>query len=68
MKSGPVVIIVLHGQNSILRIRKILADTDRNCSCGTIRGDYAVMTGHFSIENDRVINATKNVCHASDSE
>jgi len=53
--SGPVIAIVLEGEDVIKIIRNLAGKTNpKEAQCGTIRGDYA-----FGI--------TKNVVHTSDS-
>jgi len=53
--SGPSVIMVVSGENSIYRIRELMGPTDsRKAKKGTIRGDYGV-------------DVTVNVIHGSDS-
>ncbi len=55
MTSGPVVILVLRGENAIEVIRKLMGSTSgHEADPGTIRGDYA-MSGRF------------NLIHGSDS-
>ncbi len=53
--SGPVVAMVLEGENAVETVRIMIGITDgRRASPGSIRGDYA-------------LDITKNVVHASDS-
>ncbi len=53
--SGPVVAMVLEGNNVIERVRKMVGATDpKDAMPGTIRGDYAQEIG-------------RNIVHASDS-
>ncbi len=53
--SGPVVAMVLEGENAIETVRIMIGITDgRKAPPGSIRGDYA-------------LDITKNVVHASDS-
>ena len=55
MESGPVVVMILEGDNVIKKIRKLVGPTDsEKAAAGTIRGDYGD-------------NAMRNVVHASDS-
>ena len=55
MESGPVVVMILEGDNVIKKIRKLVGPTDsEKAPAGTIRGDYGD-------------NAMRNVVHASDS-
>lgn len=55
MESGPVVVMVLEGDNVIRRVRELVGPTDSvQAPAGTIRGDYGD-------------NAMRNVVHASDS-
>jgi nucleoside-diphosphate kinase len=56
MKSSPVIVIALEGQDCIDSIRIIVGATDpRKADAGTIRGDMALATG-------------RNLIHASDSK
>lgn len=58
MKSRPVVVAVLKGENAIAKVRELLGPTkSANAPAGTIRGDFG---------NKEVV--TYNVCHASDGE
>lgn len=58
MKSRPVVVAVLKGENAIAKVRELLGPTkSANAPAGTIRGDFG---------NKEIV--TYNVCHASDSE
>ena len=55
MSSRPVMVMILEGDNVIIRIRELLGPTDpAEALEGTIRGDFGV-------------DKTKNVVHASDS-
>jgi nucleoside-diphosphate kinase len=55
IKSGPVVVLVIAGENAIQMIRNTVGATNPlNAAPGTIRGDYAVSIG-------------RNLIHASDS-
>ncbi|KAI5186437.1 nucleoside-diphosphate kinase [Nematocida homosporus] len=55
MTSGPVVKMIVSGDNVVAGIRKLLGATNpAEAEVGTIRGDLAVATG-------------RNLCHASDS-
>ena len=54
MTSGPVVVMVLEGENAIVKYRKIMGATDyREAAEGTIRKDFAT-------------DIEKNVVHGSD--
>jgi nucleoside-diphosphate kinase len=56
MKSSPVIVMALEGQECIDSIRIIVGATDpRKAEAGTIRGDMALATG-------------RNLVHASDSK
>lgn len=56
MKSSPVIVMALEGQQCIDSIRIIVGSTDpRQADAGTIRGDFALATG-------------RNLVHASDSK
>ncbi len=53
--SGPVLAMVIEGENAIEAIRKLVGKTNpQDADPGTIRGDFAQMTG-------------RNIIHASDS-
>ena len=56
MKSTPVVLMALQGDNIVARVRDLLGPTDsRKAAKGTIRGDFGT---------DMMVN----VVHASDSD
>jgi len=56
MLSGPVVVMIVNGENAIARVREIVGATDsRKALPNTIRGKYGT-------------DACMNVIHASDSE
>ncbi|KUO50751.1 MAG: nucleoside-diphosphate kinase [Desulfitibacter sp. BRH_c19] len=53
--SGPVVAMVVEGENVVSAMRKIIGSTNPlEADCGTIRGDYGLSVG-------------KNIIHGSDS-
>jgi nucleoside-diphosphate kinase len=53
--SGPIVAIVVEGNNAIIKVRNMIGATSpQNALPGTIRGDYG-------------LDVTRNVVHASDS-
>ena len=55
MKSRPVIMVALRGENVVARVRELLGPTDsRKAAKGTIRGDFGT-------------DMTINVVHASDS-
>lgn len=55
MMSGPVVIIVLEGEDAIKKVRQLVGATDPlEAEMGTLRGDFG-------------LNKTQNLVHASDS-
>jgi len=55
MKSRPVIMVALRGENVVARVRELLGPTDsKKAAKGTIRGDFGADT-------------TVNVVHASDS-
>jgi len=55
MKSRPVIMVALQGENIVQRVRDLLGPTDsRKAAKGTIRGDFGT-------------EMMKNVVHASDS-
>ena len=55
MESGPVVVMILEGENVIRKVRELVGPTDSvQAPTGTIRGDYGD-------------NAMRNILHASDS-
>jgi len=55
MTSGPIVVMVLEGENAIAKYRKIMGATDyREAAEGTIRKDFAT-------------DIEKNIVHGSDS-
>lgn len=56
MKSRPVIVLALRGENAINRIRDLLGPTDsRKAPQGTIRGDFGT-------------DVMRNIAHASDGE
>lgn len=58
MKSRPVLVAVLKGENAIAKVRELLGPTkSASAPAGTIRGDFG---------NKEIV--TYNVCHASDGE
>jgi nucleoside-diphosphate kinase len=61
MTGGPVVLMVLEGENAVLRNREIMGATDpRKAAEGTIRKDFATdiekntVHGSDSVENARI--------------
>ena len=55
MESGPVVVMILEGDDVIRKVRELVGPTDSvQAPTGTIRGDYGD-------------NAMRNILHASDS-
>lgn len=53
--SGPVIAMILEGQNAVQVARKMMGSTDpQGAEPGTVRGDYALFTGN-------------NIVHGSDS-
>lgn len=60
--SGPVIVVVLEGENVVSRIREMMGDTDpRLAKTGTFRGDNI---GDPVTTSD---GAIMNICHGSDS-
>ena len=57
--SSPVIAIVIEGNNVVEMIRRMMGDTNPlNSAPGTIRGDFAILTGQ---------DPTHNLIHGSDS-
>jgi nucleoside-diphosphate kinase len=57
--SSPVIAIVIEGNNVVKMIRRMMGDTNPlNSAPGTIRGDFAILTGQ---------DPTHNLIHGSDS-
>lgn len=55
MTEGPVLLLILEGEQAVTRVRRLIGATDPlQADIGTIRGDYGV-------------NQTRNLVHASDS-
>jgi len=55
MLSSPVIVMALHGQDAVVKVRELLGPTDsRKAPKGTIRGDFGT-------------DSMSNVVHASDS-
>lgn len=65
MASSSIVVICWQGPNAIAVVRKLLTISNRNAPCGTIRGDMAPSSQHFTRQDGKCV-ANKNVCHASD--
>ncbi len=65
MTAGPVVAMVLEGNQSVAVVTKIVGTTEPSTSdVGTIRGDYTIDSyGHASFEN----RAVRNLIHCSDA-
>lgn len=56
MSEGPIVVMVIEGENAILRVRDIMGATDpKNAAPGTIRADFASDIEH-------------NIIHGSDAQ
>lgn len=56
VSEGPIVVMVIEGENAILRVRDIMGATDpKNAATGTIRADFASDIEH-------------NIVHGSDSQ
>ena len=56
VSEGPIVVMVIEGENAILRVRDIMGATDpKNAATGTIRADFASDIEH-------------NIIHGSDSQ
>jgi nucleoside-diphosphate kinase len=50
MRSGPVVVQVLEGENAVARNREIMGATDpKKAAPGTIRAEYALSIGENSV-------------------
>jgi nucleoside-diphosphate kinase len=65
MTAGPVVAMVLEGNQAVAVVTKIVGTTEPSTSdVGTIRGDYTIDSyGHASFEN----RAVRNLIHCSDA-
>lgn len=65
MVSGPVVVMVWQGANSVRIVRKIVGSTEPLSSdVGTIRGDFVLDSYNFADADNR---AVRNLIHASGS-
>ncbi len=65
MKCGPVVIMVLEGNQAVAVVKKIVGETEPTTSdVGTIRGDLTVDSYAISAIDDR---AVRNLIHCSDA-
>lgn len=65
MISGPVVVMVLQGNQSVAVVKKLVGSTEPTTSdVGTIRGDYTLDSYNVSALDDRGI---RNLIHCSDS-
>ncbi len=65
MTAGPVVAMVIEGNQAVAVVTKLVGTTEPSTSdVGTIRGDYTVDSyGHSSFEN----RAVRNLVHQSES-
>lgn len=65
MTAGPVIAMVLEGNQAVAVVTKIVGTTEPSTSdVGTIRGDYTIDSyGHASYEN----RAVRNLIHCSDA-
>jgi nucleoside-diphosphate kinase len=64
MMEGPILILVLEGENAIKRIRALVGTTNpQNASPGSIRGDFGVDS---IAKANRERRGTANLVHASD--
>ena len=63
LASGPIVVMVLEGDNSIENYRKIMGATDpKNAESGTIRKEYGISIDKNSIHgSDSIENAKKEI-------
>lgn len=63
LASGPIVVMVLEGDNSIENYRKIMGATDpKNAESGTIRKEYGISIDKNSIHgSDSMENAKKEI-------
>jgi nucleoside-diphosphate kinase len=66
LMSGPIVAIVLRGDNAVEIVRKLIGSTEaKSAAPGTIRGDFG--TDSYA-DSDREKRALWNLVHASESE
>jgi len=63
MTSGPVVMMVLEGENAVARWRELMGPTNpADAAKGTIRGDFAVDMGKNSVHgSDSLENAAREI-------
>lgn len=62
---GPIVPAVLHGNDAVAVVRKLIGDTlPANAAPGTIRGDYGIDSATLAAEEGR---AVRNIIHGSGS-
>ncbi|MCD6319884.1 MAG: nucleoside-diphosphate kinase [Candidatus Desulfofervidaceae bacterium] len=63
MSSGPIVAMVLEGENAIARVREIMGATDpKEAAPGTIRADLALSKGENTVHgSDSPENAVKEI-------
>lgn len=65
MTSGPVVMMVLQGNQAVAVVKKVVGETEPATSdVGTIRGDYTIDSYSIAAVDDR---AVRNLIHCSDS-
>jgi nucleoside-diphosphate kinase len=61
MTSGPVVIIVLEGDNAVAKNRDIMGPTDpKKAPKGTIRGDFANSITENAVHGSDSVESAKN--------
>jgi len=64
MKSGPVVIMVVEGNQAVAVVKKLVGETEPSTSdVGTIRGDLTIDSYQIATIDDR---AVRNLIHCSD--
>ena len=63
LSSGPIVVMVLEGENAIEENRKIMGSTDpKNANEGTIRKEYGISIDKNSVHgSDSIANAKKEI-------
>ena len=63
MSSGPIVAMVLEGENAITKVREIMGDTDpQKAAPGTIRADLGLNKGENTVHgSDSPENAIKEI-------
>ncbi|MGF1763883.1 nucleoside-diphosphate kinase [Aliivibrio kagoshimensis] len=65
MTSGPIMVQVLEGEDSITRYRELMGKTNpEEAACGTLRGDYAISMRYNSVHgSDSPESAAREIAY-----